>query len=381
MHAVLRTAAFTAALVTVLAVALVPATANAEDPGHDLDRARAGLAIVEARLADSDAHLATLDERILELESELEKITAERTDAERRLKDAIAGRAQAEARHAEALAQPDPVELPAAEARASKSRGTAMRSAVAAAGPGKASAGLAGVLDAAQKPGSTEERADADRAGADLEHLERVLEELQAETARAVEAKRALVEESTAAVAQLTSRALDLEIALGVALAERDMVAPIRAAMEARVEEARAAMGGMRDQAGAPGTGPYVWPTAGTPTSGFGPRIHPVYGAGRLHSGVDIPGPVGQPIVAADDGTVVEARAMTGYGLTVVLEHADGTRTLYAHMSELAVTQGQAVAQTDRIGSLGNTGVSTGPHLHFEVHVDGQPVNPMQWFE
>ena len=111
-------------------------------------------------------------------------------------------------------------------------------------------------------------------------------------------------------------------------------------------------------------------------TSGFGMRQHPIYGTLRAHSGVDLAASFGSPIVATSDGVVSAAGWAGGYGLLVALEHGGGMQTRYGHMSRLNVASGQAVRQGDVIGYVGSTGVSTGPHLHYEVRVNGQAVNP-----
>lgn len=111
-------------------------------------------------------------------------------------------------------------------------------------------------------------------------------------------------------------------------------------------------------------------------TSGFGLRRHPTLGGVRMHSGVDLAAPTGAPIVAPSDGYVSLAGWNGGYGLAVALEHGGGLQTRYGHMSQLAVTAGQKVRRGDIIGYVGSTGRSTGPHLHYEMRVNGQAVNP-----
>ncbi len=118
----------------------------------------------------------------------------------------------------------------------------------------------------------------------------------------------------------------------------------------------------------------YVWPTRGTVTSGYGMRW------GRLHQGIDIAAPVGTPIVAASSGEVIKSGWGGGYGKLVKLKHHDGSVTLYAHNSRLLVRSGQQVRQGQQIAALGNTGRSTGPHLHFEVHPKGRgAANPIAY--
>jgi murein DD-endopeptidase MepM/ murein hydrolase activator NlpD len=102
-------------------------------------------------------------------------------------------------------------------------------------------------------------------------------------------------------------------------------------------------------------------------TSRFGWRIHPITGDRRFHAGVDLGAPYGTPVLAALNGQVVSADYMDGYGLTVVLEHSTGQRTLYAHLSGIAIESGSHIQQGQVIGWVGSTGNSTGPHLHFEV--------------
>lgn len=124
--------------------------------------------------------------------------------------------------------------------------------------------------------------------------------------------------------------------------------------------------------------GQLAWPIPGcyTITSGFGNRIHPMYGGGDMHMGIDIAGPAGTAIVAADDGVVLEAGFTPSYGNKVVIMHGNGISTLYAHCSSLVVGYGQHVKRGQTIARCGSTGDSTGPHLHFEVRVNGNLCNP-----
>lgn len=114
-------------------------------------------------------------------------------------------------------------------------------------------------------------------------------------------------------------------------------------------------------------------------TSSFGMREHPVLGGRRAHTGVDLAAPVGTPIYATADGLVSKAAWFGGYGLFVSLEHGGELQTRYGHMSRLNVAEGQAVRKGDVIGYVGSTGRSTGPHLHYEVRVDGAAVNPIPY--
>ena len=135
---------------------------------------------------------------------------------------------------------------------------------------------------------------------------------------------------------------------------------------------------GAQEQAGSTGSGRpsaagFVWPCDGVVTSGFGMRW------GRMHEGIDIGCAYGAPNRAAAAGTVIYASWMNGYGNLVVLDHGNGLSTAYAHASSLAVSVGQSVAQGQTVSYVGSTGHATGPHLHFEVRVNGVAVDPLQY--
>ena len=112
-------------------------------------------------------------------------------------------------------------------------------------------------------------------------------------------------------------------------------------------------------------------------TSGFGPRRDPINGGSRMHNGLDFAGSRGTPIVAGGDGVVEFAGRQSGYGLTVEIRHNNGFMTRYAHLNRIRVSEGERVSRGELIGDMGTTGRSTGVHLHYEVHRNGTPVNPM----
>lgn len=134
------------------------------------------------------------------------------------------------------------------------------------------------------------------------------------------------------------------------------------------------------------GTGAYIggimaWPTPGVTrvTSEFGYRIHPILKVSKLHTGIDIGCPSGTTVVAANAGTVIKAGWNNSYGNMVMIDHGGGIVTLYAHNSSLLVSTGAKVERGDAIAKSGSTGMSTGPHLHFEVRVNGEYQNPRNW--
>lgn len=134
---------------------------------------------------------------------------------------------------------------------------------------------------------------------------------------------------------------------------------------------------------------PFTRPTVSVPsrmplegaalTSGFGMRTHPVLGGRRQHAGIDLAAPTGTPVYATADGLVGRADWYSSYGLYISIDHGASMETRYAHLSRLAVAAGDFVKKGDLIGYVGSTGRSTGPHLHYEVRIDGLAVNPIPY--
>lgn len=160
--------------------------------------------------------------------------------------------------------------------------------------------------------------------------------------------------------------------------------ASITAMLQQRAAERAAAAATAASQGGGgggatwvQGTGQLAAPVVAPITSNFGWRIHPIYGTRRLHAGTDFGVDEGTPVHAADGGVVVEAGWISGYGYTVIIDHGNGMSTLYAHNSDVAVSPGQTVSKGQVVSYSGNTGGSTGPHLHFEVRINGEPTDPM----
>ena len=154
-------------------------------------------------------------------------------------------------------------------------------------------------------------------------------------------------------------------------LAEIDALEDQSAALAARIREAQQRAATQAAVSAPAGTGALAWPVSGPVTSGFGVRW------GRMHEGIDIGVGEGTPVQAAAAGVVIYAGWMSGYGNLVVIDHGNGLSTAYAHNSSLAVGVGRSVAGGEVVSYSGNTGNSTGPHVHFEVRVNGAAVDPL----
>lgn len=124
-----------------------------------------------------------------------------------------------------------------------------------------------------------------------------------------------------------------------------------------------------------------MWPVRASLTSDFGPRLHPIHREWRNHAGIDLGAAAGTPVQAAAEGVVSFAGWRGGYGNVVIIDHADGLQTFYAHQQDLDVSAGDHVAAGTVLGRVGSTGNSTGPHLHFEVRRDGESVDPVPYLE
>lgn len=162
---------------------------------------------------------------------------------------------------------------------------------------------------------------------------------------------------------------------LSSAKADKNALIAMEAQLTAKETEIQRILESLRY--GSAPNGRLQWPTAGKLISGFGNRRHPIFGGTRFHSGVDLAAPSGTPIIAADGGEVLQASYSGGYGYSILIYHGGGFATFYAHMSSFAVGQGQMVKRGQVIGYVGTTGWTTGPHLHFEVRINGAAQNPM----
>ncbi len=221
---------------------------------------------------------------------------------------------------------------------------------------------------------------------------EATLAELGEQSDELAEQKAALEEEIASAVELINELEEDLERAREEYAINEAAEAALNAQLDAinaqiAAEEEAARQEAMQNNqqytgTGSTATGSYIWPCPSSTyvTSRYGYRTHPIFGDQRFHSGIDISANTGATIVAADSGTVSVATYSDSYGNYVTIYHSNGTYTLYAHMSSLAVSAGQSVSQGDTIGYAGSTGWATGPHLHFEIRANGGTVDPLAYF-
>ncbi|MDS1030598.1 peptidoglycan DD-metalloendopeptidase family protein [Bacillota bacterium LX-D] len=192
-----------------------------------------------------------------------------------------------------------------------------------------------------------------------LEERKDVKEELQAKIeSDKAEAEKALAEEEKAS---------------------REVAQKIRE-IQARLRASRYSGGSQQNNFTYSG-GRLAWPLPGYSriSSDYGYRIHPVLKNRKKHTGIDIPAPTGAKVIAAEDGTVIFVGRLGAYGNAVIIQHTDSLTTMYPHLSAYIVSEGEKVKRGQQVGRVGSTGLSTGPHLHFEVRVNGDDVNPWSY--
>lgn len=234
-----------------------------------------------------------------------------------------------------------------------------------------------------------ESRENTERIKGEYEQTLVLLDEKQ----ETLEAEKAELEKQIAAAVEVINQ---LENDIEAAKAEYAKAAAAEAAAQASINAIIAQMQAEEEAArqeaanngqdytgtGSTATGTYIWPCPSCTyvTSKFGMREHPLFGDERPHTGIDIGAQAGAEVIAADSGTVAVATYSSSYGNYVTIYHSNGDYTLYAHMSSLTVTAGQNVTQGDVIGYVGSTGWASGPHLHFEIRVNGSTVDPTSYF-
>lgn len=218
-------------------------------------------------------------------------------------------------------------------------------------------------------------RENSERIQAEYESMLTDLDAKQAE----LEDEQAALEEQIAHAQQLI---VELEAQIETDREAYEAELAREAELESQIQDMIAELERQEAANSITSTGTYIWPLPGySPGSAYGWRIHPIWGDMRFHAGEDIGAPSGTPILAADSGvaTVIPNNG-NGYGNYIMINHGGGRVTLYAHMSAFAVSNGATVTQGQVIGYVGSTGNSTGPHLHFEVRVNGATTDPKSYF-
>ncbi len=165
------------------------------------------------------------------------------------------------------------------------------------------------------------------------------------------------------------------EISLDAGTIERQ-IADLQAALAVRRQSQEEIRNVLNDKVSLSRATPHGWPTRGWLTSYFGKRVSPFSGRKAMHEGLDIAANTGTPIYATADGVVARVSYSPSYGKTVVIDHGYGYRTIFGHTSKILVKSGERIQRGDRIALVGNTGRSTGPHLHYELRLDGVPIDP-----
>lgn len=355
---------------TILLTLLVPAVGSVAGPQEELEKKEAALEKLRGEIAREEALAETLQEEIdvinkglMRLRDELTRLRAEIADIESEVRSAQA-------------------RIDATQAEIDKIEKVATRQAVS-----LYKAGATETLDALLNARSLTELdnrvemlgvAAQENTGALIERA-RLQVEIQAEHQALFAQKERLegtrdTKESLLATmdeqnAKLAERLARRQAELGKKYAEEGSLEQAQRSIEQKILEKTTlksvAILGKSDQG-------YIWPLNGPITSYYGPRW------GRMHTGIDIDGTTGQPIVASNSGTVIMAGPYSGYGNCVIIDHG-GVQTLYAHMTAINVSEGQQVSQGEIVGTVGATGNVTGDHLHFEVRVNGSPVDPMSY--
>lgn len=223
----------------------------------------------------------------------------------------------------------------------------------------------------------TEEYNELDRMKQETEAKQSSVEALQADKQKELESYNAKIQDANADIAQMQSEIAGIQDAIR---AEENQIAAIEAEIRRQEEEARkkAEAQGQSYETKSLGSISFIWPcpASGRITSAFGGRSSPTEGASSNHQGIDIGAPTGSSILAAASGSVVIATYSASAGNYVMINHGGGVYTVYMHMNSIGVSVGQSVSQGQQIGTVGSTGYSTGPHLHFGIRSNGTYVNP-----
>jgi murein DD-endopeptidase MepM/ murein hydrolase activator NlpD len=357
-----------------LANAIEDATAAELAAIKELQDATAKRQVLEAQVAALDRQIADATRQVEAAEAEIARITAQIETVQREIDRILVEIEQSKAKFHESA-----VSLYKGAGNGSQSSFTLLTT----------GGGVHEIIAGSKYLGENSRRLDREiqKQGSLKDQLDDAQNDLRKEEAKAQEAERVAAEERDRVTQLRTQADGEREQVAAAEAQEQQIVEGIRA----RKAEFEAEYSAVQEQINAQiaaavsrgnpvqGNGRFIWPVNGSVTSGFGPRNHPIHGGTRMHNGIDISAASGTPIKAGDDGVVVMAGSNGGYGNWTLIDHGGGLATGYAHQSSIGVSKGQHVSRGEVIGRVGSTGASTGPHLHFEVRVNGNPVDPMAW--
>lgn len=342
---------------------------------HRLDETAARRRALDARLSDLDAEIARVESDLATATERLDAVEADLRRASAKLADTEAGldRAKKElvARAVAAYIRNPNLEAAAALLRSERYRDLAetdafLQTSVRAQRDTVAQYQQLRLRLESEQIGLTASREEVTLSRAEVSsHREQLVAARaeQAEVRRQVASEEA---EEKRLLEELRSKVKSFEAQIAALKKESDSIASFLRSRQT-------------GKAAAPGSGVLGRPVGGAITSTFGPRRHPILGTVRAHTGIDFGSASGTPIKSAGAGEVLFVGDRGGYGVTVIIDHGGTLATLYAHQSRTAVRAGQTVTRGQTIGYVGSTGFSTGPHLHFEVRVNGNPVDPLRY--
>ncbi len=356
---------------TLLGTLLLPAAGSLADSESKLDKIKDRLGAVRERIEQRESNEDDLEGRIRRLNGDMVALRQKLAELDARIVEVEAEVRSAQARIDETQAKIDRIEQRATSQAVAlyKAGATETIDALLDAKSVSELDARAEILGVAAKESTGaliqygRLRVTIEDQHAELFAKKEELGAIRAEQAKSLATMRELHEQLAADLAELEER-------LGRDYAQEGDLEDAAASLTARIraETARRAV----ENLGTSAQG-FIWPLNGAITSYFGPRW------GRMHTGVDIDGVSGQPVVASKAGRVIMASYYSGYGNTVIIDHGGGIQTLYAHMSGFGVSNGQSVSQGQIVGNVGCTGSCTGDHLHFEVRVNGSPVDPLDY--
>ena len=232
------------------------------------------------------------------------------------------------------------------------------------------------------KQKSLEVKNSLDMEKLSLEKEKAILESEKLEVTAKLSEQEKLEEDKRSVIAKMNKEEQELLESIGDIMDENEALeAEIQKVIRlAQEEEARKkAEANKGNTVTTPSSKGYVNPVSGRISSPYGYRIHPIYGTRKMHTGIDYAASSGTPVVSVKSGTVILRKYNSSYGNYIIVDHGGGISSLYAHLSGFAVSLGQSVEQGQKIGYVGSTGASTGPHLHFEIRVNGNHTNPANY--